>query len=218
MRRPLLVTIAALSIVVGAAGPAAAKKGAIPARSHAHGASLLTWQQRWVGWAFGSATNPLLSGICGEQVGKLFFLNVAIEPGTEVDCQIPPGTSLFGTPAGTAAWAPSFGQTRQELLAARDSDLATISDPRATLDGRPLSLDGALSLTDVYTIPLEQGNFIQTVDPGVPGDETRVASGGWFLRIAPLTPGQHELVLSDLIAGELFDNTLHITVQKGNRK
>jgi hypothetical protein len=68
-------------------------------------------------------------------------------------------------------------------LAARDSFLSTISDPRATLDGRPLGLDDALGLTDVYTIRLEEGNFIQTVDPGVPGDETQVADGGWlFLR------------------------------------
>jgi hypothetical protein len=51
MKRPLLLTTATLCIVVAAAAPAAAKntgKGTIPAKSHAYGASLLTWEQRWI--------------------------------------------------------------------------------------------------------------------------------------------------------------------------
>lgn len=216
MRRPLLLTIAALSIVLAAATPAAAHKGSIPpAKSNAFGASLLTWEKRWVGWAFGSSTNPLMSDTCGEKVGKAFFLNANAtdQPFLDVTCHLRPGTRLVGSPAGAVAWAPTDGQTRQELFAARDSFFSGTSDPRATLDGHSLgSLDDALRLTDVYTIELENGNFIQSVDPGVPGDQTRVASGGWFVRIRPLPRGHHVLVLSARIDGDRVGIRFHIKV------
>jgi hypothetical protein len=210
----LCVLIAVLSMLV-VATPAAAGGNALPTKSHAYGASLLTWQQRWVQWAFGSSTNPLLSGICGEKVGKLFFLSVAIEPGTEVNCVIPTGTPLLATPGGVVAWASTDGQTREEILADRDAGLVGISEPRVTLDGRSLRVADSFRLSDVYTIALEPGNFIQTVDPAVSRDTTRVASGLWLVRITPLPPGQHELVLSDVIDGTVFDITFHITVRKG---
>jgi hypothetical protein len=219
MRRPLLFTLAALLVALLAAPPAVARKGAIPAGSYAFGASLLTWAQRYDAWSWGSSTNPLLNDICGEKVGKVFFLNAALEPGTEVDCHFRPGTRLVGTPGGVIAWAPTDGQTREELVDSRDSFLAAISDPRATLDGHSLgNLDDTLRLSDVYTIPLEPGNFIQTVDPDVPGDETQVATADWVVRLRPLTPGHHELVFSDRVFGDLLDITFHITVHKGNRK
>jgi hypothetical protein len=62
---------------------------------------------------------------------------------------------------------------------------------------------------------LEPGNLIQAEDDGVLGDETQVASGGWFLRLKPLTPGPHELVFSDVIDGVgVFEIRFHITVPK----
>jgi hypothetical protein len=115
-----------------------------------------------------------------------------------------------------ASVAPSgryIRQTAEELLVARDGCLEQVSDPQAILDGSPLRLEDAPRLTDVYTIKLEPGNFIQTVDDGVPGDETEVASGGWFVRINPLTPGEHELLLSTVIDGaEVAAIAFHITV------
>jgi hypothetical protein len=210
----LCVLIAVLSMLV-VATPAAARGNAVPAKSHAYGASLLTWQQRWVQWAFGSSTNPILSGTCGEKVGKLFFLTAAFEPGTEVNCVIPTGTPLLATPGGVAAWVSGDVDTRAELLADRDAGLVGISDPRVTLDGRSLRVADSLRLSDVYTIRLEPGNLIQTVDPTVSGDTVRVASGPWLVRITPLPPGQHTLVLSDVIDGTVFDITFHITVRNG---
>src|SRR5438552_2422075 len=103
MRRRLLFTIAALSLsIVAAVMPAvAAGKRTVPARSHGYGASLLTWEQRWIQWAFGSSTNPLMSDTCGEKVGRLFFLTATTQPGvTEVDCHVRPGTPLLATPGG----------------------------------------------------------------------------------------------------------------------
>jgi hypothetical protein len=156
-----------------------------------------------------------MSDTCGEKVGRLFFLTATTQPGvTEVNCHIRPGTPLLATPGGNVVWAPTNGQTREELLASRDALLSALADPRATLDGHSLgNLDDTLRLSDVYTVALEPGNFIQAVDPAVSGTETRVASNGWFVRLHPLTPGHHELVLSDRIQGDLFEIVFHITVQ-----
>lgn len=215
MRRTMLAgTLVALVLIVAAA-PSAAKRGANPAHSHAHGASLVTWQERWMEWTFGSSTNPLLTGVCGEQVGKLFFLAPATELGVEVDCHLPPGTSLLASPGGVVAWPPTDGQTDAELLASRDAFLMGLSDPTVTLDGRAVEVEDTFRSTDVYTIGLEPGNFIQTVDPAVIGDQTRLASAGWFVRLNPLSPGQHELVLSiDFDGSPGAQITFHISVAK----
>jgi hypothetical protein len=169
-------------------------------------------------WAFGSSTNPLLEEeFCGEQVGKVFFLTAAVQPGTEVDCQIPAGTPLLGTAGGCIVW-PSPEQTPEEMLEERDACLEGLSEPSATLDGRSLGdLGPPMTSAGLYTIALEPGNFIQEVDPEnevVSGDHTLVTSGGWFLRIQPLSRGPHELVLSDRSEGEPLDITFNLTVGK----
>ena len=194
--------------------PVAAGRHAVPPASRAFGASLVTWEQRWMQWAFGSSTNPLMSPICGEKIGSMFFLNASEGPGTEVECDVPAGTPLLGTAGGFIAWVPTDAPTPAGLPAARDQGLSAVSNVRATLDGRPLRVSDTLALTDVFTIPLEEGNFIQTVDANVVGDETQACSGAWFLRISPLTPGRHELMFSDEIEGAgVFDITFHITVR-----
>jgi hypothetical protein len=210
MKRFVLVALLALCMVSAAAMPAVAGGRALPPGSNAFGASLVTWAQRWGQWAFASSTNPLFSGVCGEKVDGVFFLNGAFDPGTNIDCALPTGTRLLASPGGAVSWEGPV----DELPADVDSQFADypLTDPRAVLDGRDLSVDNTLVKTGVYSVDLQPGNFIQTVDPNVTSDHLQIASGGWFLRIAPLTPGSHILVLSDVIAGELFDVTFHITV------
>jgi hypothetical protein len=108
-------------------------------------------------------------------------------------------------------------ETDEELLAELDSFFDPDAErPRATLDGRSLAraVEASLRYTDVYTIPLEPGNFLASVDPSLVGaDETRLASAGWLLRLRPLPPGRHLLVFSNEIAdvGKL-EIKFHITV------
>src|SRR5262245_45784988 len=211
MNRSLMLVPMLMTLSVAATATAGGNTP--PAHSDAFGASLVTWQQRWMQWAFGSSTNPLMNSICGEKVGSVFFLNASEGPGTEVDCHIPPGTPLVGTAGGFIGWVPTDAATPAGLPAARDQGLSAVSNVHAILDGRPLNLEGALTSTDVFTISLEDGNFIQAVDPNVVGDTTQAASGGWFVRITPLTPGRHELVFSDEIEElGVFDITFHILV------
>ncbi len=221
MRRLLLVAIAALSMVAAVAPAAANRSPVEPAGSSAWGASLVTWQERWLAWAAGSSTNPTASEICGEKIGGVFYLNQTAELGTKhVQCRLRPGTRLLGVVSTSFTWPTSPDETDEELLADLQSFFdPALEDPRATLDGRSLANSVAASLrySDVYTIPLEPGNAIAGYDPSLAtATETRLASVGWWLRIKPLTPGRHLLVFSNEIVdvGKL-EIKFHITVSGG---
>jgi hypothetical protein len=172
-----------------------------PAASNAWGASLLTWQQRYLGWGLGSSSKPILTDICGERIGGVFYLNST--PGTgipkRVECRLRRGTRLLGS-VGAAVALPTPGETDDQLLARlrSRSDPAAL-EPRARLDGVSLNAAVARSLrfSDVYTIPLEPGSMAAILEPSLAGQtSTRVASFGWWLRIRPLRPGLHHLVFS----------------------
>jgi hypothetical protein len=191
---------------------------AVPGGSSAFGASSVDFQQRYYGWLLGSSTAPLLQdNFCGETVDGTFFLNTTIVPVTDATCTIPTGTRLVASPGGTVWWFPTDATTDAGLLAVRDASLTDITNVTATLDGRALEVQSGFAKTDVYTIPLAPDSFIKTYDPNTAGlTQTRVASGGWILRIQPLPPGSHTLVLSDDIDGVSYTATFHLTVSAGS--
>ncbi len=212
MRRATLGTLSILAVITlltpsgASANGGGATNAVVPANSNAWGASLVTWQERWIAWAAGSSTNPIFSDICGEKVGGVYFLGQTAELGTKVvECHLKPGTRLLGTAGTSFTYRGSADETDDELLAELDAFFDPSAEhPRAILDGRSLGSSVATSLryTDVYAIPLEPGNALAEVDPALVGaDETRIASVGWYLRLKPLPPGRHVLVLSDTIDG-----------------
>jgi hypothetical protein len=194
MRR-ILVTLIGAAMLAGTFVPpaTASLRQATPPQLH----------RQWVKWAFGSSGAPLLQeDFCGEEVNGVFFLTVAGGVPTSVtrrvDCEIPADVPILVTPGGAIAWAPTDGTTDRQL---RRSLLNFLSDlivqsVRLVLDGREIR-HGDLVLPDPYTLSLEPGNLIQTVDPSVTGDETRVAEGWYFRLIGPLDPGDHVLVATD---------------------
>ena len=160
---------------------------------------------------FGSGANPLLNGTCGRVIGGSYILPASIEPGTELTCRVPRDTPLLGTPGGAIAWAPTDGTTARELSRSVDDMFETLCCPRATVDGRRLSVFEVKS--PVHPMKLQPGNFIQTVDPAVTGTSTLVAHRLWLVSIAPLSPGQHTVVTSDVFPdGQRFDITFHLRV------
>jgi hypothetical protein len=190
----------------------------VPGNSSAFGASKVVWQQRLFGWLFGSATNPLLQeGFCGQVIDHVFYFNAAAAPVVEANCVIPTGTPMVASPGGTIEVAPVDGTTDQALLTKLNTDSAALSNPSATLDGRPLDVTSGFANAGAYTIPVEAGSFIPTVVPTFTLTQTRVASAAWIIRIHPFPPGQHELVLADDIAGQPFTATFHITVQPAGK-
>jgi hypothetical protein len=150
----------------------------------------------------------------------VLYLNAAAVPVLEADCQIPTGTPLVASPGGIFDWDSTNSMTDAELLALRDLDFQTNIDPNpsATLDGQPLDVQSGFAKTGVYTISVAPGSLIPTVDPTFPAGQTqvRIASAVWIVRIQPLPPGSHTLVLADTIGGTPFTATFHITVRPGS--
>jgi hypothetical protein len=137
MRKIMMVGALALMMSVGVAGPSAA--GQAPSGSSAFGASSVVWQQRYMAWLFGSATNPLMQdGLCGQTIDGMLFLNAATVPDFEATCTVKPGTKILASPGGTIEWEPTNGTTDAQLLAQLALDSASIQNAAGSLDGRAL--------------------------------------------------------------------------------
>ncbi len=195
MRRST-IAIAALAVLVGfvSAAPAAVASGS-PRVGSLH--------RPWVQWAFGSSEAPLLQeDLCGEMVNGVFFLTVAGGSPTsvkrKVHCDVPEGVPILATPGGAIAWDPTDGKTDRQLRRSLYDVLAELrpNSVRLKLDGTQIP-HGRLVSPDPYTLELEPGNLIETVDPAVKGHSTRIAEAWYFKVIKPLDPGHHVLVTSD---------------------
>jgi hypothetical protein len=207
--------VCALALVVGVAAVAPAGATVVPPKSRAYGASSVVWEQRYLQWLFGSDANPLMQeGLCGQSFNGALFLNAAVVPDFQANCTVKPGTQILASPGGTIEWAPTNGTTDEQLLARLAIDSAAIQNPAGTLDGRSIDVVDGFTEAGAYTISVGSQSFIKTVDSTFPSDltQTRVASSAWMVRLTPLTPGTHTLVLSDTIAGDPYVATFHITV------
>jgi hypothetical protein len=207
-RKHFSVAIAAAAIVMIAslAVPATA---ATTDRSSADSHTLTRLQQNFFAWLLGSDSNPIVNGICGEQVADVFYLNVALNAGnTEYSCSIPVGTRIVASPGGAFANQPVDGMTDAELLDALPPYEAPLSDPAVSVDGRSLHID-AYNRAGAYSIPLGANSLLAGA---VPGTSIRIATSGWFERVPTLSPGAHTIIISDEISGDVFQATFHITV------
>ena len=189
MRRLILATCVA-ALVIGPITAATAGRD-------------LSLRRQYIQWAFGDSGAPLLDPeLCGEVVDGVYFMTVAGGTPTSVtrklDCDIPAGVPLLATPGGGIAWSPTDGRTDRQLAAFLLETLGTIriNSVHLRLDGEEIR-HGALKVSDPYTLHLEPGNLIQTVDPGVVGDSTRIMVGWYFKLLQPLPAGDHVLVATD---------------------
>jgi hypothetical protein len=194
MRRLVIATSAAAFLIASMTSATAVSAGADG------GGSL---PRQYIQWAFGDAGAPLLDNeLCGEVVNGVFFMTVAGGAPTSItrriDCEIPSGVPVLATPGGFIGWAPTDGRTDRQLARNLFDALENlrINSVHLRLNGEEIS-HGALRVSDPYDLHLEPGNLIQTVDPSVMGDSTRVMYAWYFKRLAPLPPGDHVLIATD---------------------
>ncbi len=195
MRR-MTIAIAALTVIVGLGST-------IPTAAASETPTAGSLHKPWIQWAFGSSGAPLLDqDFCGEMVNGVFFMTVAGGQPTSVsrtvNCEVPDGVPILATPGGVIAWAPTDGKTDNQLQRSIFNQLGPLKQDsvHVRLDGTEIP-HGRLVSPDPYTIALEPGNLIQTIDPGVTGDSTRVADAFYFKVIDPLDPGDHVIITRD---------------------
>jgi len=199
---------------VGSSGTASAGV-VIAADSNAYGRSIVGWQKAWMRWAFTTSgdENPLVNPArCGEIVDGVFFLTAAIASGLEADCTVPAGVPILVTPAGAISVQGLHGQTQEQLLAGVQARMDALEFARLSLDGITVPLGGVLRFTPAYGIDFEEGNFFDQVGTPVQGNRL-VVSAAMFVRLRPLTAGQHTIVAADkFTSSDILDITFHVTV------
>ena len=193
------------------ASPAAAEL-VLPVDAPAYGASYAEWgarQQQWL-QSFPIAVSPA-SDTTGErcgygQSGPVFFLaTLEVATVSQVrDCSIPAGVALFvplfSVHCSTVE-APPYVDARMHVVGRDETELRAAC--QAVLDEVPLTLEAAL---DGQAIPnLERYRMQSAVFPlifpaanyyEVPAGPALTVADGYWLLLAPLAPGAHELTTS----------------------
>jgi hypothetical protein len=228
-----LVTLLALSCSMALLAPAPSRaEDASPVASPTTGPSVLPpdvpayrltygeWAARHWQWLLSlpMAINPNIDATgehCGYgQAGPVFFLTQTSAGTAERVCTVPAGTALFfpvlDTDCSTVEAPPFFGRDETELQTCVEALLATRAELTATVDGVAIpDLERYRAQSPLFTVALPADNWLE-VEPAV---AAAVADGYWLL-LAPLPPGEHELhfggALPDL--GVMGEVTYHLTV------
>jgi hypothetical protein len=215
MRRVLLLGFVAATLLCSAL-PAHAE--ALPPAAHVRGHSLLEWQQMYVEWLTTSSSNVLFNGGCGEIVEGVYFPPAATQPGVEATCDIPTGTFVLASPAGTFSEIPTYGRTDQAILADAEATWSLLVSDAVMVDGKPVPVteEGA-TVHDVG--PVEEGSFYDLVCEGTPppcvrdfarGETVRLASIADVVMLRPMTPGTH--VIHETADFTIFPEPVDITI------
>jgi len=230
----LVASLVASGALVLAASPAQAQgnanPGVLPAGSNAHGQSLGAWAADYWKWALETpaSTNPLLDEtgeFCGEgQGGSVWFIPGSFGGDAERSCSVPQGKTLF-VPVfqwvfGASVYdcEPSVPEVEcvvGELRAAAafNTEAATVLE--VTIDGEAVSdVAGYRAASPVFEVNLPADNFL-----GLPaGSYSPNVADGYWLMVAPLTPGEHTIsahvLAPDTVYGTIeFTATTHVTVE-----
>jgi hypothetical protein len=216
-RLPRVGTLALLAAAVGifmAASPApadtgnAGNPGVLPPHSRPFGKNYGQWGAAWWQWAysFPADINPVLdqtgafSGL--GQSGPVCFLAGTFSGAVERTCTIPTGKAVFFPMINVLndypcppdfGFEPAPGQTLEDFLTqADDFYMEHVTALAMELDGvalqNPFGYRGTSKLFYFTADPSLQGN-----DPCIIGTPQPGVSDGYWVMLAPLTPGQHTL-------------------------
>lgn len=168
-----------------------------------------------------AADLPVLNPDCGAgQSGEVWFLlpaNADFDLGTDltVHCTVPEETAIIAPIAtGECSNLPGdtdFGETAEEIIACNNAGFEMgrqVVVPEADINGVSVrDLDRFIVVTpSVFPVgPTAEGNVF-----GIPAGETGIsAAAGWFLLIAPLPEGVHELHIGFSLS---FDPSLRVDI------
>ena len=231
----LVVVLVALCVL---APTALAKRNlnprVLPPHSTAFGMTYSDWSAKWWQWilAIPQDKNPAFdftgANAAQGQSGKVWFLAGTMEPdwtgamNAERTCTVPLGKAIF-LPIINAEMSPPEGPTMTwpELVAFASSFIDDVTVAELTVDGRAINVTGAYRVqttTDEaeapsYTMP-EGGVF---TGYGIAPGTYKFFSDGYWVMLAPLRAGKHELVLHGVAQGDwgLFETQViyHLTVR-----
>lgn len=207
--RATLVLVAALVFAPAAASSATSAHGqVVPPQARAFGSTQGEWGARWWQWALSApaADNPVLDSTgadCGVgQSGQVWFLAGTFGGSATRSCTVPAGRGLFFPVLNYTFIATDPGET-EELAHSKASariDSVDTSLLAAEIDGvsvDDLAQHRAHSPTFSVTLPV---NNIFGIPAGTYGP---AAADGFWLMLAPLSPGAHTIHFHGVFASGL---------------
>lgn len=218
MRR--LLAPLALLLALGLAGPAAGSAqdatpvapagdapAVLPPDAPAYGATFAEWSARHWQWAlsFPAPISPLTDesgGRCGYgQAGPVFFLSGSPHAGVAYQCTVPHGVAIHAwvsvAECSTVEPPPYFGRDEAGLRACVAALADATGAPTASVDGVAVPDLGPFRVqSPVFRVALPADNLL-----GAPPSTIAAAvSDGYWLLLAPLPPGAHEVRVGGTLA------------------
>jgi hypothetical protein len=171
----------------------------LPTDAPAYGLSYSAWTARFAQWrhslptAIDPGADPT-GARCGYgQAGPVFFLVQSGEEPAERTCTIPAGTALLlpllDASCSTVEPPPFFGRDEAELRACTEALFAPRAELTAVIDGVSIpDLERYRVQSDLFTVALPEDNVLE-LEPAI----LKGVIDGYWLLLAPLPPGEHEL-------------------------
>jgi hypothetical protein len=214
---PILATLlTVLSTAPSYAEGLNSNPGVLPPNSNPFGKSYGQWGAEWWKWVYAQpfSKNPVFDAtgeFCAEgQSGKVWFLAGSFGGTVTRTCAVPKGKAIFfpiynifnDYPCPDATFKPAPGQSLEDFLTNGTGqtpgarDLIDPANPRTdfavTVDGQQLSGLGEYRATS--RLAAFTGNTsLQVIDACITGSSQLGVSDGYWIMLAPLTPGQHTL-------------------------
>jgi hypothetical protein len=229
-RSMLLVVLVLLVQIAPAFAQGTSNPGVLSPDSHPFGKTYQEWSNVWYQWALSipvPAANPQSHPLFDEtgancasgQTGHVWFLGgVFNASGTVVrNCKVPTGTALFFPIVNFEVdriTPPVLDLPGMRSLL--DEALSQVSALNAEVDG--VSIDNLShyntgSNGPTFSVTLPDNNIYQFFGFDVPaGTYQPLISGGYYLMLAPLPPGEHTIHFTGINGGFLLDITYHLIV------
>ncbi len=179
------------------------------------GATLGEWSARHWQWTFSQpiGSNPgqdVTGKTCADgQTGPVFFL-----PRNFAPCLVPTDTLILlpivGTECSTVEPPPYNGQSEEELKACASRDTDRYTNISVRIDGQAVpNVATFRRVSPYFEVTLPEHNVL-----GVPIGDAEAVSDGYYMLLAPMLPGEHQIMVHvELIDGTVLpDKVIHITV------
>jgi hypothetical protein len=207
-----------------------------PLKSRPYGMTYGQWNAKWWQWSFSvpASKNPTLAtnGAVDCRVGqsgKVWFLaGHFLGSGSFTrTCTVPAGKALFIPLINS--WADNVCNTSPltvgQLRASAAGGVIPPTNLHASIDGKPLEPHRAVSPVFSYTLPPSPDNLINAAfgvplpGPCWPSLTVKPAvADGFYVMLAPLTEGSHNLNFGGSGPGITLDLTYTLKVRGGNKE
>jgi hypothetical protein len=174
-----------------------------PIDSRPYNSTYGEWSAKWWIWVLSipednnPVTDPTGEKCAINQEGPVWFLAGTTGGSVNRECDVPAGKAILFSPLNIECSFAEFPamKTEQEL---RDCAQWPGASVKASIDGKNIEgIEQFKVQSPLFDVTLPESNIF-----GAPAGPTKAVSGGWWVLIKPLSPGNHQLNFG----GSVVDN------------